>query len=210
MVDWRLIPLCIAGGVAGWFGLKFAFTVGFNEVRDTVSPPSAKVEGEVAKLEREAAKKHPGKSRAEAIALVASDKASQELNAAANPKERAFKAAQIFLGYYMINARGRADYCQKQGVDIAPFVDAFTRRYAREFRLAGEILSGRGIDIEVAYRQIQPAMGRMINTEMQSLASFQATHKRVCETFAKQPGYYLDQIDLQRRQPDVYRALYPS
>lgn len=221
MFDVRLLALAVAAGVASLVAFQYAYMSGVSAVvaspsTGITSPgtggtsPSAQVNSEVAKLEREAAKKHPGKSRAEGIALVAAEKASQELNAISDPKERAFKAAQIFLGYYLINARGRADYCESKGVDISPFVNAFAQRYAREYRLAGDILHKRGIDVEQSYRQLKPAMERMVNTEMNGLAGFQATHKKVCETFAKQPGFYLNQIDLQVRQPDVYRALYPS
>lgn len=207
MVDWRYIALCVVAGIASVAGFQYAYVAGIGAAINT---PSAKLEGEVAKLEREAAKKHPGVSRTQGLALVAAEKASQELNAIADPKERSFKAAQIFLGYYQINARARAEYCQKQGADISPFVTAFTQQYSREYRLASEILLKRGVDPDKAYRQVQDAMQRLITTEMQTLGGFSASHKKVCESFARQPGFYLNQIDLQRRQPDVYRYLWPA
>jgi hypothetical protein len=207
MLNPRHIAAYLIAGAAGITGLQYVFT---SAVSNVVNSPSAKAEGEVAKMERDALKKYPGKPRTEGLAYIAAERATQELNSAADPKERAFKAAQIFFGFYLVNTRARPAFCQKEGVDISEFVRLFAQDYKTEYTLAVDIVRRRGITEDKIYRPISGALERMIETEMFGLRNYRYSNKQVCETFAQRAPFYVNQIDLRRRQPDVIRALYPA
>src|SRR5262249_50034969 len=82
---------------AGIAGLRLWTLAARVFIEQTVNAPEVRAEGEVYKMEREAQRAEPGKPIAVAMGNYAIGKASEELAATANPAERRYKAAQIFI-----------------------------------------------------------------------------------------------------------------
>jgi hypothetical protein len=117
-------------------------------INHTVDSPSAQAEGEFYKMERGAQSKYQTLPPTQAANCYASEKTSKELAAAASADERSFKAAQFFMGFYWVNVRARAEFCQKQGVDISPFVTEFSRLHRPQYDRATSLLQAKGLSVE--------------------------------------------------------------
>jgi hypothetical protein len=194
-----------AAGVAGLLAWNVAAKI---MVDNTLNSPAAQAEGEVYKMEREAQRQQPGKPIAVAMNNYAIGKASEELAATASPEERRLKAAQIFIGYYLINTRGRAEYCQERGVDVSAFVDEFARLHRPQYDRAAALLEAKRVTVEKIWSITRGAMERPLKHDMGSYGPPpRPGQPSACEELAKRAKFFARKLDLRERQPDVHSAL---
>jgi hypothetical protein len=101
-IAWRIagFGMAVVVGLLAWNLVVHVFLI------NTVASPSAQAEGEFFKMERAAQAARTEMPTALATSRYANEQASKELAAAGSQEERAFKAAQIFIGFYLVNTRG--------------------------------------------------------------------------------------------------------
>jgi hypothetical protein len=194
---------CAAAGLIGLLAWNVAAKL---LIDNTVNSPEAQAEGQLWKMEREAQVAQPGKPTAVAMTQYAIEKASTEL-AAAPEAERAFKAAQIFIGYYLVNTRARVEFCAERHVDLGKFADEFARLHAAQYERAVALLTARGLKVEQIWSITRTAMSRAITHDMGGFTAPGIHSPKACEEVARQARYFARKLDLKTRQPEVQRAL---
>lgn len=190
----------------GLFGWNLAARVFLDH---TVNSPSATAEGEYNRIEREALAKYagPGTSNADAMSRYAKEQAAQKVAAAATADERAFTAAQVFLGFYLMNSRARVEFCRAQQVDISPFATDFAKLHQPQYERTAGLFRAKGVSIEDAWSTTRGTMMRAAETDMRAIAGTGGTLAAACQQFASHPGGFVAELDFARHQPDVQRAL---
>ena len=159
----------------------------------------------------------------------ANDVISREL-ASAKPEERGFRAAQIFIGFYLVNTRARADYCAQYKIDIANFVAELERVEAAQYARAAGLLGAKGIRVDELWERAQGMMKNAVSQDMAelgragqggwSMGVYAATSPpeegyglampELCHAIAQQPISYAKRLDLRDRTPELERALMGS
>jgi hypothetical protein len=165
-------------------------------------------EAKIDRLKAEGMKKHPDQQPGEALRREAVEETTKSLNAQTDQKKKLADAAANFLGFFMINAQSRKEFCQKQGVDIAPFVNAFTEGHAAELTRARAILSWPAAEEDRMYSLIAPKFSEMVIQDMGDIArSGNRSVKEVCELFAAQGVELAARMHISKRQPTIYSVL---
>ena len=203
------LPLRIAGyliaGLIGLFGWNLAVRVFLDH---TVNSPSAEAEGALYKLEREAQAKYAGIGTPTAAAMnrYANEQAAKMV-AEAPSEERAFTAAQIFMGFYLTNARARVEFCNEQKIDLARFADAFATVNDQQHERAVAVLVARGTSEEDAWSTMRTALMHAVELEMNAGIGSGISAHDACHEIALRSSYFADQLDFARRLPEGQRAL---
>ena len=200
------IATYIGAALIGLFGWNLAARV---LIEHTVASPSAKAEGEYYRMERDALAKYagPGTSNAEALARYAKEQAAQKLAAATTADERAYTAAQIFIGFYFMNSRARVEFCREQQVDLSAFATDFAKLHQPQYERAASLLRAKGTSIEDTWSTSRAAMMHAADRDMRAMAGMGNPPAAACKEFASHPGGFVAELDFARRQPDLQRAL---
>jgi hypothetical protein len=176
-------------------------------INHTVNSPSAQAEGEFYKMEREAQAKYKTLPTAQATNRYANEKISKDLAATTPGEARAFKAAQIFMGFYWVNARARAEFCQKEGVDISPFVTEFSRRHRPQYDRAMSLFQAHGLSAEDSWSTLRASLMHAVEHDMWPLGGYGMSMAEACQDIAKRPVTLASKLDLITHRPDLQRAL---
>lgn len=204
------IPLRIATyagaaliGLLGWNLAAHVF------IGHTLNSPSAKAEGDYFKMEREAQAKYagPGTPTAAAMSRYAGEQAKQMLAAAAPGKERTFTAAQIFIGFYLTNAKARIDYCRERQVDLSGFASAFANLHRLQYERAAALFEANGTSVDDTWSTVRAALMHGVDTDMGVIAGLGVPMAKACQEIARRPRYFADQLNFAKRQPEIQRAL---
>lgn len=136
----KVLGLAAAGvlGLVGWN--YFALWLTKNVLLDM---PSMEADAAYAKLEMRALQEHKGVDPFTAVREESLKQAHEQLAAARDVTERSRIAADIFLGFWLTNARGIPDFCEHAKVDVAPFNASVRRMHAAQHTQALAVL---GID----------------------------------------------------------------
>lgn len=92
------------------------------------------------------------------------------LQSAGTQLEKSNDAADMFFGYYWLNTRSRAAYCQEQGIDISVFTTSFADAHSSEHMRASEIYKNAGVDEETIWSPIKQTSYKMAADIMQDIA----------------------------------------
>jgi hypothetical protein len=188
-------------GLLAWNYAAYMF------INHTVNSPSARAEGEFYKMQREAQAKYKTLPPAEATKRYASEKMSKELAAITSVDERAFKAAQIFMGFYWVNARARAEFCEKEGIDISSFVTEFSRRHRPQYNRAMSLFQAHGLNAEATWSTLRASLTHAVEQDMWPLGGYGKSMAEACEEIAKGPVTFASKLDLTTHQPILQHAL---
>src|SRR5262249_13416757 len=121
-----------------------------------------------------------------------------------------YKAAQIFIGYYLVNTRARVEYCQERNVDLTRFAEEFGRLHREPYERAVAELKAKGLSVDKVWSVTKGAMSRAITIDMVGAGIQYAGMPNACEEVAKRAKYFARKLELRERQPDVYQALMGS
>jgi hypothetical protein len=193
--------------IAGLLGLVAWNYAAYFFINHTVNSPSAQAEGEFYKMQREAQAKYNKLPTAEATKRYASEKMAKELAAIPSVEERAFKAAQIFMGFYWVNARARGEFCQNEGVDISSFVSEFSRRHRPQYERAMSLFQAHGLNAEDTWSTLHASLTHAVEQDMWPLGAYAMSMADACQEIAKGPVTFASKLDLATHQPTLQRAL---
>lgn len=162
-------------------------------------------------LQAKAVAEHPDQPAPYALAEEAV-KASGERLSGASGESKAQEAAGQFLGFYLVNVRARKEYCQRLGVDIAPFVEAFSAEHNDLYEKSRKIIA-RGpyspsqVE-EKLYNMMQPTIQTTIGDAMRTMGSeVHASEQQVCAAFNANGAKIADAFRLSTINPVLYRVM---
>lgn len=117
-------------------------------------------------------------------------------------------AAAKFLTFYWLNARARVEYCRARGVSISRFKRAFESAQSRTYARAVELTVAVGRDEESLYVMAEPMLATLIQTDMNTIAK-QAGGESTegCRLVDDKADFIVGQLDFERGQPELYRAI---
>lgn len=178
-----------------------------NLSRDT--DPQVAVQKKVDQLKKDGVAKNPNLPVSEAVHQEAVAKASEALKAEPVAEKRKTTAAANFFGFYLINVRERLAFCKEKGVEIAPFVAAFSAGHSGELSKARAILTAKPEFSEAKlYELVQPQLRQMINQDMDDIARTQKTSVAdACQWIADNGAALAEQMHISKVQPMVFREL---
>ena len=183
--------------------------IGFQKYREHAA--THELDEKLAQLKADAARNNPNVPTSEAIKQEAIADAGRLLKDAPDEEKRRQTAASTFFGFYLVNMRSRAEYCQDQGVDIQPFTDLFARNHANVLAAARPILATTGYDEDKMYAMLKSQLRQMTEIDMKDIATGSKTDaKGACQLIVTNAEVVADRLQLAKVQPAVYRALMPG
>ncbi len=126
-----------------------------------------------------------GKSATKVMSENMQKKANDELAKIPDGRKKLDAAANQFLGFYLVNARTRPEYCSSLGVAIPTFVNEFDKINQRELKSARKIqATSPEPDEEKFYQLVKASMLKTITFAMKDQASqLKITEKELCQAF---------------------------
>lgn len=162
-------------------------------------------------LRAKAIAEHPNQPAPYALAEEAV-KASGERLSGASGESKAQEAAGQFLGFYLVNVRARREYCQRLGVDITPFVKAFSAEHKDLYEKSRKIIargpySPNQVE-EKLYNMMQPTIQTTVGDAMRTMGSeVHASEQQVCATFNANGAKVANAFQLSTLNPALYRVM---
>jgi hypothetical protein len=203
----RWIPVAMVV-LAGACAITVALALRGSRARTPPADLAAHVEKAAVDLRAEAVGKHPEMSESMAMRAAAVERAEREIATPQSTESLAGNAAGNFVGFYLVNTRTRADYCQARGVDLSPFVARFSSVHAPEWAKAQTLLRRRGMDAEQVWPQLKPTMDKLIEQGMRdTAASAQTDETGVCRYMAEHPELVVPTLTYSTVSPTLERAL---
>lgn len=122
-------------------------------------------------------------AKSDALKQTASEQATRKLSKQGS-SQQIKTAADMFWGFYYMNTRARAAYCQRHGVNLSQFTTAFTSEHREELARAQAVYSRAGIDSERLLPKLMPALTSMVEQDMKDVAAgAQVPLDKACDLF---------------------------
>ena len=154
------------------------------------------------------AKTKEGESVTENVQKEFSELAKQQVDKQTSESEKAFAAANIVWGAYVINVRGRYDYCKKYGVDLTEFENLYKKRNDKIYL---DVLKIQKADFKAnnmtynendLYANLKDAQAKMLNQNMEELSkTWNVDMKLTCTNFNLSADKIIDFLDLNKTVP---------
>jgi hypothetical protein len=195
-----IIVGAVAGGVVG--GLKQTW----YEYRSR-QQQDAHVLTQIDKLKAEAVKERP-----DLPADIALQEKAKEITAAKIATQSADKkaetAADMYIGFLLINTKTRPAFCKEQGIDIPAWTAAFEKINATETAKARQIHSKVGFDEDRMYAMFADQMNKMVSDDMNGIATDnKGSLQDACKLFQDQADERASEMSFAKLQPAAYKAL---
>lgn len=178
---------------------------GIHKYREKESVAAATDQLNQAKAD--ALKNNPNLSASDALQQAGAKMATNAINSAP-PDQKRLTAASSFYGFYLINVRTRAEYCQQQGVDIHAFTDAFTASNAKILAVAQPLIEANNMTVDKLYDMFKPQLNSAIDTDMKDVAAANKTDaKGACKAFVAHATEINERLQFAKNLPEAYQAL---
>ena len=197
--------LLITAFAAAFFAVKYGMAT--SEKEAAFKSANAEIDA----IRAEARKNNPDKPEVIAVHEAASKKMAESINAKGTAKEKQQAAAGSFLGYYLVNYRQRADYCESLGVDITPFISAFKALHEEEYAVAIQTLSATQKNIDELFSGLKPQLVTVIEQDMAYVANENGVSlAEACRLISDHADILVPDMHISQTQPVVYQALMPG
>lgn len=176
--------------------------------QQTVGPA---VEKEYQELERKAQgslQRDPNLLKSEAMKQEATKEA--DINLASHPgKGQAYHAANMFFGFWSLNARTRPDFCKALGVDISTFTKTFIKLHQVQLERARFLWAEEKFDVDAVYASSVATYRTSVQTDMEDEAKENGftSLRDACRSFEVHGVQYANDLNLVNVQPNVNKAL---
>ncbi len=193
--------------VATFVGAQQLVRLGFEKYEE--SKVVAAVEDKLAEIEAEADREDSGLPRSEAIQEIAIKKAEENIQSKATPQQRKETAVSTFMGFYLVNYRTRSEFCADLGVSISSFTGRFRELHRDELDLSRNTVFKNDIDVDKVYDLLGPQLERVIDQDMNDLASqYGVDLAGACELVEQNGAAFAEAMHISKVQPAVYAELY--
>lgn len=160
------------------------------------------------RLKNDAVRNHPGVTVSLAMQQEGIEKGTAILASVKDDKARAQKAADMFWGYYFLNARARPEYCREQGVDIQRFVNAFEHVHTNEVREARLVYARSAGDENEMYSLLHAALQKAVVQDMSDVISTRnISASEACTLFSENADVVAQKLYESQSQSAVAQAL---
>ena len=153
-------------------------------------------------------KNNPDEPEVLAVHEAASKKMAESINSKGTTEEKQRTAAGSFLGYYLVNYRQRAEYCNDLGVDIKSFISAFKDLHKDEYTVAVKAVAATPEIIDELYAGLQSQFVTVIEQDMAYIAKVNdVSLAETCRLIADHADVLVPDMHISLTQPVVYQAL---
>jgi hypothetical protein len=134
------------------------------------------------------------------------------LSAAKSRDEKLNLAAQVFLGFWMINGDARADLCKRSGVDLSLFVEKFERRNQRQHAKALAYLEAAGLKEERLYKSRRSDLMQKLRMQILYLdgSGTAMSTSSACQLMIVEAEKYLGKLNFSILEPNLNQVLLGS
>lgn len=165
------------------------------------------VTDQINQAKADALKKNPNMSPVDAEHEAGNKVAAAAINSA-TPGDKRVTAASTFYGFYLLNVRARAEFCQQQGVDIHAFTDVFAHSNAQYQAVAQPLLTANNMSEDKLYDMFKQQLTTAVDNDMKDVASANKTNaKGACKVFVTHAAEINDQLQFAKNLPAAYQAL---
>jgi hypothetical protein len=191
--------LGIAVALAAFYGVKTLKQEALGR-----EPTSAELTKQLDDLRERAEREHPDMSKTDAFKQLASEHTAKKL-ASQTADQQANTAADIFWGFYYMNTKVRTQYCAQRGIDLSPFVAAFTKEHSDAFAKASAVYALAGLSTEKYLPIIMEASAKGVEQDMKDVTTgAQVPLDQACSLFNENAKYFAENIQL---PPQVKQTL---
>lgn len=121
---------------------------------------------------------------------------------------RRFKAAAMFVSYFLISTRAMAQKCGSIGYDFQPVTATFARVHASEYERASDILSSHGLNAEFIWMFFADKLDALSASHLDQLAALDATDRAgICARIVAAPERFAESRGYRRNHPDLHGSL---
>lgn len=167
-------------------------------------PTAAEMTKKLDDLKAQAEREHPDMAKSDAFKQLASDQSAKKL-ASQTPDQQANTAADMFWGFYYMNTKARTRYCAQRGVDLSPFVSAFTKEHSELFSKASAVYARAGINTEKYLPVLMETLANTVEQDMKDVTTgAQVPLDQACSLFNDNAEGFAEYIQL---PPHLKRAL---
>jgi hypothetical protein len=114
-------------------------------------------------------------------------------------------AADNFFGYYLINAEGRKKYCEKFGVKIPKFVNAFKSYNQQLFDRASKIKddeqkrSNKTLTLDQIFVIVEPSFNRLLDQDFSDMRkAYNLSEVEACELIEENASKLVKEMDYKK------------
>ena len=166
------------------------------------------VKQEMDKLRAEARINNPDEPEVLAVQKAAIKKAEENINSKGSHKKKIQTAAGTFMGFYLVNYRQRTAFCNKKGVDISSFTNAFKDSHINEYSTAVNALSYNPSEVDELYSMLKPQLEIVIVQDMEHLAKESGVSlSEACQLISDNAAIIVPQMHISIMQPIVHKTL---
>lgn len=157
-------------------------------------PTAVELKEQMDAMAAEAARKHPGMAKSDRLKEVAVQHGAEKL-AKQSGSERATAAADMFFGFFFMNTKLRPAYCAERGVNIAPFVKAFTEKHSEHLARAKAIYAEAGADPEANLPTLKASFASFVEQDMKDVATgAEVPLEAACDLFKDNAQAFADAL----------------
>lgn len=205
-------PMKLLVALAAGIGALAAFNIGAMKLTTGVllDMPAMAAAGAYADIGRDALAKYPNLSPLAARAKYSNDLLTKELADAPDDDARALVAAKAFIGFWMVQGRARAEFCEKAGVDFSAFRTSFSARNEGLHSLALPLLEGAELSEKRLWDMHDDIMRDQIGYEMLYIKNGQGLpteKKEACEFLLEKRHELMPFLEFRSAAPAGYKAL---
>lgn len=198
----RINLVTVIAFVIGFLGVKY----GLEYYRESQAVDKATQEIEA--LREQARAEHPDEPEVLVVQEAAIKKAEDNIRSKGSKEKKIQTAASTFLGFYLVNFRKRAEYCDQQGVDITPFTNAFRDSHAKEYDTAINAIAYSQSDLSKLYNMLEEQLQKVIDQDMQFIAQQNSISVAdACKLLADSADVIVPNMHISVMQPFVYDTL---
>jgi len=196
--------------IIGYIAYVLAFLLAFYVVREITNEPniqkiSDNVESDIKDRIELAQKKTDGPVMEELMKNGVEEFNSQ-VDSIKNTNKKLFIAANNFYGYYILNVNGRQKYCEKFGVKIPKFIDAFKnfnqQLFDRATKIQADELSRNGklLNYDQLSTALMPSFSRILDQDFNDIKkTYNLNDAEACELFENNANEIVKGMDYKLR-----------
>lgn len=170
--------------------------------------PALEAGAEYARIGQEALRKYPKLSPLEARAKYSNEILEERLAEAEGAPARAVVAASAFLGFWLVQGRARAEFCNAAGVDFARFQADFEQENEALHEIATAVLEKANAPEERLWKSARGVMQQQIQYEMLYIKGGLPTERKdACEFLLARRAELRQFFHYRHASPAGYRAL---
>lgn len=129
-----------------------------------------------------------------------------QIDSIKNENKKLFIAANNFYGYYMLNVDGRQKYCEKVGVKIPKFINAFKNFNQPLFDKASKVQAdeqkrnGRILNYDQLSAALMPSFSRILDQDFSDIKkTYNLNDAEACELFENNANEIVKGMDYKLR-----------